>query len=244
MPKSKTASRGSAPRRATAGPEALGAFRDPGLLLQALTHRSWRAVAGTDEPDYERLEFLGDAALGLRVSERLLEEFPASTEGELSRLRSWLVSARHLAQVARRLRLGEQLRMSPGEERLGGRGRERLLANALESVVGAIQVDRGYAAAARFVDQQVLGETLAELTPGHLHEFAYKSALQEWAHAQHCPLPVYQVVGSSGPEHGKTFEVEVRLEGLYTGRAQGRSKKAAEQTAARAALVHLGAIAG
>ncbi len=232
--------------RADSALAAAGTFHNPALLRQALTHRSWKAAGSAtaaEEPDYERLEFLGDAVLGLRVSERLLQAFPESPEGELSRLRSWLVSARHLAQVARALRLGEHLRLSPGEERLGGRNRERLLANAMEAVIGAIHVDRGYAAAARFVDRRVLGTTLAELSPGQLHEFAYKSALQEWAHAHHCPPPAYRVVGSSGPEHGKTFQVELRLAGVYTGRAQGRSKKAAEQEAARAALVHLGAIA-
>lgn len=218
-----------------------GTFRDPSLLRQALTHRSWKSVSA-GEPDNERLEFLGDAALGLRVSERLLATFPQCAEGELSRLRSWLVSARHLAEVARRLSLGDQLRLSPGEERLGGRGRERILANALEAVVGAIQLDRGYAAAARFVDRCVLGSALTQLSPGHVHEFAYKSVLQEWAHAHHCPPPVYRVVAVSGPEHGKTFHVELRLEGVYTGEAQGRSKKSAEQNAASAALVQLGAV--
>lgn len=201
------------------------------------------AGAGSAEPDYERLEFLGDAVLGLRVSERLFATFPASPEGELSRLRSWLVSARHLARVAQTLSLGDFLRLSAGEERLGGRTRERILANALEAVIGAIHLDRGYASAARFIDRHVLGAALANLSPTGLHEFAYKSALQEWAHAHRHPAPVYRVVASTGPEHGKTFHVELRIEGLYTGRAQGASKKSAEQNAAHAALLKLGAIA-
>lgn len=221
-----------------------GKFRDPGLLRQALTHSSWKAArtANAAEPDYERLEFLGDAVLELRVSERLYAAFPASPEGELSRLRAWLVSARHLASVAQALSLGGFLRLSPGEERLGGRTRERILANVLEAVIGAVHLDRGYARAARFIDRHVLGADFASLSPNSLHEFAYKSALQEWAHLHHRPAPAYRVTGATGPEHGKTFHVELRIEGLYQGRAQGRSKKSAEQNAARAALVKLGAI--
>lgn len=218
-------------------------FRDPGLLLEALTHRSWRGVeARRASPDYERLEFLGDAALGLRVGERLLAAFPAAGEGQLSRLRSWLVSARNLAAAAQRLDLGRHLRMSKGEEAVGGRGKERLLANAMESVIGAAHLDRGYAVAAALVDRHVLGDSLDRLTPDHLHEFAFKSALQEWAHARGQSPPRYRVLGATGPEHGKIFEVEVELPGEYTGAARGRTKKEAEQRAARAALVALGAV--
>lgn len=219
-----------------------GHFRRPELLRQALTHSSWSAGRAGTEPDYERLEFLGDAVLGLRVSERLLQSFPDRSEGHLSRLRSWLVSARNLALTARALGLGDYLRLGAGEVALGGRGRERLLANAMEAVIGAIHLDRGYRAAARFVDAHVLGSTLADLNPDHLHEFAYKSALQEWAHAHGQPLPRYRVVGASGPEHGKIFQVEVAVPGLYVGEGQGRSKKEAEQRAARAALERLGVV--
>lgn len=216
-------------------------FHNPGLLRQALTHRSWTSGTG-GEPDYERLEFLGDAVLGLRVSERLLESFPDRSEGHLSRLRSWLVSARNLALGAQALGVGQHLRMGPGEEAVGGRGHERLLANAMEAVIGAIHLDRGYRAAARFIDDHVLGTALEDLTPDHLHEFAYKSALQEWAHAQGHPLPRYRLLGATGPEHGKTFDVEVVLAGLYAGQGRGHSKKDAEQRAARGALEHLGVI--
>lgn len=200
-------------------------------------------MAQGHEPDYERLEFLGDAVLGLRVSERLLQAFPDRSEGHLSRLRSWLVSARHLALGAHVLELGRFLRLSGGEEAIGGRGKERLLANAMEALIGALHLDHGYRAAARFIDEHVLGTALEDLTPEHLHEFAFKSALQEWAHAQSKPLPRYHIVGATGPEHGKLFQVEVTLPGLYAGRAQGHSKKEAEQRAARDALIHLGVIA-
>jgi len=224
-------------------------FQQPERLRQALTHRSWwREQPGghpamepaTAPPDNERLEFLGDAVVGLRVSERLLETFPASSEGQLSRLRAWLVSARNLAAVATRLGLGEHLRLSHAEEAIGGRGKQRLLANVLEALTGAIHQDGGYAAAAAFVDRQVVGASLERLSPDHLHEFAYKSVLQEWAHAGAHPLPAYRLLSATGPEHGKLFTIEVSLPGVFTGQGSGTSKKDAEQKAAGAALKFLG----
>jgi len=225
-------------------------FAQPERLRQALTHRSWwreqpgAQPAAAAPPDNERLEFLGDAVVGLRVSERLLEAFPASSEGQLSRLRAWLVSARNLAAVARQLRLGEHLRLSHAEEAIGGRSKPRLLANALEAVVGAIHQDGGYAAAAAFIDRQVVGSSLERLSPDHLHEFTYKSVLQEWAHASALPLPAYRLLSATGPEHGKHFTIEVSLPGVFTGQGSGSSKKEAEQRAAGAALEFLGLLGG
>jgi len=218
-------------------------FAQPELLVQALTHRSWpRAQGGSAgaAPDNERFEFLGDAVLGLRVSERLLESFPASNEGQLSRLRGWMVSARHLASIAERLDLGRHLRLSRAEEAIGGRHKQRLLANGLEAVIAAIHLDAGYAAAAAFVDRHIVGASLEPIAIERLHEFAYKSALQEWSHAAGRPLPRYRVVTATGPEHDKLFTVEVSLDDIYTGTAEGLSKKDAEQRAAAAALQYLG----
>lgn len=212
-------------------------FRNPELLNEALTHRSFASLpgAGKKTSDNERLEFLGDAVLGLRASERLLQAFPQAAEGQLSRLRSWLVSARRLAIAARALDLGPHLRLSPAEERVGGREKDRLLANAMEALIGAVHSDGGYPAAARFIDHHLL-EDLASLSLDHVHEFAYKSLLQEWAHAHGHAPPHYQVVAAGGPEHQKSFIVAVRLNGLYEGHAGGSSIKKAEQAAARGAL--------
>lgn len=221
-------------------------FQRPELLREALTHRSWRAglkPGEADIADNERLEFLGDAVLALRTSERLLTRFPESQEGRLSRLRSWIVSARYLADVSQGLDLGRFLLLSRGEESIGGRSKERLLANALEAVVGAVHLDGGYQASSRLIDQHVLGERLETITPEHLHEFAYKSALQEWTHAEGKPLPVYRIQAVSGPEHGKTFTVEVEIPGVCRATAEGHSRKDGEQRAARAALVLLGRVA-
>jgi ribonuclease-3 len=218
-------------------------FRSIHLLELAVTHRSWSAAQQNGDPaqdNNELLEFLGDSVLALRTSERLLKAFPNNSEGHLSRLRAWIVSARNLGAVAQQLELGRYLRLSRGEESIGGRTKERLLANALEALIGAIHSDRGYRAASRFIDTCVLGRHLETLSPEQLHEFAYKSALQEWSHAHGRPLPTYRVVDSSGPEHGKVFTVEVAIAGVYSGRATGRSKKEAEQKAAHGALSHLG----
>jgi len=204
------------------------------LLLQALTHRSHSA-----QPNNERLEFLGDAIIGLRANERLLEAFPAASEGELTRLRAWIVSSSNLAAAAARLRLGDDLLLSRAEEAIGGRRKPRLLANVLEAVTAAIHLDAGYAAAAAFLDRHLLAEALDHVQPGQLHDFAYKSALQEWAHARGHGLPQYRVIGAEGPEHGKLFTVEVTLANGVTAQGSGSSKKRAEQQAAASALAQL-----
>lgn len=225
-------------------------FRDPSLLQRALTHRSYRRermeagerAAAAPTQDNERLEFLGDAVLGLRACERLIQVYPASSEGPLSRLRAWIVSASNLALAAQRLDLGAALRLSRAEESIGGRSKPRLLANAMEAVIAAIYLDGGYAPAAAFIDRHILASSLQQLPPGTLHEFAFKSALQEWAHAAGRKTPVYRVLSSAGPEHEKQFTVEVSLGEIFTGTATGTSKKAAEQRAAAAALAFLGVL--
>lgn len=206
------------------------------MLQQALTHRSHAAGANN-----ERLEFLGDAIIGMRVNERLFEAFPSASEGALTRLRAWIVSSSNLAAAATRLRLGDDLLLSRAEEAIGGRRKPRLLANVLEAVTAAIHLDGGYGAASAFLDRHVLASSLDHLQPGQMHDFAYKSALQEWAHAGGHGLPQYRVVASEGPEHGKTFTVEVSLDIGVTARGVGSSKKRAEQQAAAAALAALGA---
>lgn len=150
-----------------------------------------------------------------------------------------MVSARNLAVVAERLQLGEHLRLSRSEDSVGGRHKQRLLANALEAVIAAIYRDGGYAAAAGAIDAQIIAPSLALHQAGVLHEFAYKSALQERAHAAGLPLPVYRLIEASGPEHAKQFTVEVSLADGTLGRGAGATKKQAEQRAAAAALAAL-----
>lgn len=215
-------------------------FQRPELLRRALTHSSWRRAhggAGANE-DNERLEFLGDAVLELRVSERLLAAHPESDEGQLTRWRAWLVSARHLARLAQGLELGAHLRLSSPEEAIGGRTKPRLLANALEAVIAAVHRDGGYAASAAFVDR-LMAAPLRQLGPETLHEFGFKSALQEWAHAQGASAPTYRLVEESGPDHGKRFIAEVAVASHPAFRGSGKTKKDAEQQAAAAALLAL-----
>jgi ribonuclease-3 len=212
------------------------AFRESGVLVQALTHRSLAEAGG----DNERLEFLGDAVLGLSVSRHLVQLYPQASEGELTRTRGWMVSARNCAAAARQLELGDFLRLGRGEEAVGGRLKQRLLANTLEAVFGAVFLDGGFEAAAGCVERCLIAPSLERLPAGGLHPFAYKSALQEWAHAAGHALPVYAVVATSGPEHERSYTVEASLPGGASARGSGRSKKDAEQQAAAALLAALG----
>ena len=212
-------------------------FREPALLEEALTHRSHEQPSTADN---ERLEFLGDAVLGLIVSEYLAETFRESAEGELSQIRARLVGRVTLADAARRLGLGHMLRLGRGEERTKGRDKASLLANALEAVIGAVYVDGGMAAARTFT-LQALEAQLKELHREDLAAFRqdYKSQLQEWCQRHVQALPVYHVIEESGPDHQKTFEVTVEIERQCQGSGKGRSKKTAEQEAARQALDQL-----
>ncbi len=216
-------------------------FRKPDLLEEALTHRShFQGTPSTTDKHNERLEFLGDAVLGLIVSEYLTETFPELAEGELSQIRARLIGQTTLVDAARRLDLGQFLRLGRGEERTKGRDKNSLLANALEAVIGAIYLDGGLAAARTFV-LQVLEPQLGELHQDDLAAFRqdYKSQLQEWCQRHAHALPVYTVIEESGPDHQKTFEVTVEVERKWYGSGRGRSKKIAEQQAAKQAVEQL-----
>ena len=216
-------------------------FRQPALLEEALTHRSHaREKPSPSNKQNERLEFLGDAVLGLIVSEYLAETFPELTEGDLSQVRARLVGRTTLADAARRLSLGRMLRLGPGEERTKGRDKASLLANALEAVIGAVYVDGGVTVARTFT-LQVLEAQLKELHQADLAAFRqdYKSQLQEWCQRHVHVLPVYKVIEESGPDHRKTFEVTVEIEQQRHGNGKGPSKKIAEQQAAQRALEQL-----
>jgi ribonuclease-3 len=216
-------------------------FSDAELLQRALTHSSAaheaKAAAGPSEGDSQRLEFLGDAVLGFLVSEALVGRHPGFNEGELSRRKAHLVSAAHLYGVARRLDLGSYLALGRSEEMSGGRAKRTLLVDALEAVIAALYLDGGLETARAFVSQRILDAPPAadeEAGTDALPAIAnFKSALQEMAQARKLAQPRYSVVREQGPEHSKTFTVEVRVGAEWSGQAEGRTKKIAAQRAAR-----------
>ena len=235
-------------------------FAKPQLLVRALTHRSLAherthgvslEASGepvTGEASNERLEFLGDAVLGLVVAEALFISHPEWSEGELTRVRSLLVSRQHMAQVANEIGLGKHLRLSRGEEHSGLRSKSTVLSNTMEAVMGALFLDGGLDPVRAFVGRQVMGQAAERLALELRSGDAlgnYKSALQERLQASRAGAPVYRVKSESGPDHHKRFLVEVRLKGeggqpgKYLARGMGRTKKHAEQDAARRALDRL-----
>ncbi len=208
-------------------------FRDPELLLHALTHSSYanehRSEGCTSN---ERLEFLGDSVLGMAVADHLYHTFGDMPEGELTRLRAALVCEQTLAEVARELQLGDALRLGHGEAAGGGRTRPSILADAVEAVLAAIYLDGGRAESDRFVHRLILGR----VEQAQRHSTDHKTALQELVQRQPGRTLAYRTVGESGPDHAKRFTVEVLLDGAPVGTGEGRSKKEAEQAAARAAI--------
>jgi ribonuclease III len=232
-------------------------FTRPELLEQALTHSSQAremelasSPPGTRVGDNEQLEFLGDAVLGLITTEELFQRFPHFREGELSKLRAHLVSEKHLIRVAQLLEFGHFLRLGRGEEKSGGRNKTALLVDALEAVLGAMYIDGGLESVRRVVVQHVISPELEGIARdgSSLPLTDHKSALQERLQAMGRPQPVYVLVKEQGPEHSKTFTVEARLqiadrpEPEFVGRAEGSTKKNAEQGAARQLLEYLGSL--
>ena len=221
--------------------ETLGySFRSPGVLLRALTHRShtYESQSRETASDNEQMEFLGDAVLGFLVSARLVGAFPDYPEGRLSKLKAHLVSANHLFKTARQLGLGDYLQLGRGEEMSGGRSKRALLVDAVEAVIAALYLDGGVEAARSFVDRFVITDQLEHLVPEGDPLEDYKSALQEMLQAGGLQPPKYTVVQERGPQHQKTFTVEVRVGGEFRTQAEGLSKKEAAQRAAHAALQH------
>ena len=211
-------------------------FRDPTLLRDALTHRSFANEQPAQAPrDNERLEFLGDAVLSLTVSALLWERFPDAKEGELTRLRADLVCEASLSDLARGLHLGPALRLGKGEDRSGGRDKARLLCCAFEACIAAVYLDGGLSAVSAVVEQ-LLGPRL--LAP-RLGQRDYKTRVQEMVQAQGGATPRYAVVQTEGPDHARTFHVSCLTQERELGRGVGRSKVEAEQDAARSALVQL-----
>ncbi|HTW48004.1 MAG TPA: ribonuclease III [Acidobacteriaceae bacterium] len=228
---------------------ALGhAFTDRDLLRQALTHRSYVAehsAHGSETPagDNERLEYLGDAVVGLVTAESLFRLYPELPEGALTRLRGALVSRRHLAEVARTLETGKYLRLGRGEDRSGGRAKTALLANAMEAVIGAVYLDGGLDAARRLIEARVIAPTVASLREQLAAGTGvgdFKSSLQVLLQARKQGQPEYRTTAETGPDHRKRFFVEVRAGGEALAEGSGLTRRIAEQDAARCALEHLG----
>ena len=217
--------------------EAIGyRFRNISLLQNALTHSSYANEHWHNSLlSNERLEFLGDSILGMVVAEYLYRSFPDRPEGELTRMRADMVCERTLAGVANTIHLGDHLLLGKGEERFGGRTRDSILADAMESVSAACFLDGGMEAALRFIKRFIL----VEVPVTKLHNADYKTQLQELVQQKRNQVLSYTLAGETGPDHDKQFEVEVSLNGNVVGRGKGSSKKRAEQDAARAAIENL-----
>jgi ribonuclease-3 len=211
-------------------------FRDRALLRRALTHRSYANEQAEPRPLHnEALEFLGDAVLEFLISAWLLELYPAQTEGTLSKMRAYTVSAVNLQKQAARLQLGSYLLLNRGEEKTGGRNKMALQVDAYEALIAAIYLDRGIEAARDFVRRE-FAETLAEIDPQDLTATDYKTALQERLQSVGLPTPQYAIVESLGPDHRRLFRVELRVNGQCFATGEGATIKSAHQAAARAAL--------
>jgi ribonuclease III len=219
--------------------ERLGhAFREPALLEEALTHRSYQNEHPGDRAHNERLEFLGDAVLGMIVAEALMRLAPEASEGQLTQRRAALVNEESLAKMAAALDLGVALRLGRGEEKNNGREKTSILADAVEALVGAVFLDAGFDGA-RTVVHGLLGGALDDVAGGAIRPDA-KTELQELLQADGGGTPSYHVVGTSGPEHSKVFEVEIAVGEEVIARGRGRSKKEAEKDAAQRALRGMG----
>ena len=221
-------------------PEALlqhvGLPEGSALLEEALTHPSFANEQRPDKRfDNQRLEFLGDAVLGLVTSELLMQRFPLANEGELSLMRSRLVNTEALAAWARSVDLAPSLRLGRGADAAGERDRDNVLADAVEALVGAVYVARGIEGA-REIGGLVVGDPLGQLSESRVVGRDAKSELQEQVQAVGCSSPRYRVLATEGPDHRRAFHVAVEVDGAIIGEGRGRSKKLAEQAAARAAI--------
>ena len=212
-------------------------FRSRALLDRALTHRSFANERLEERCQHnEALEFLGDSVLGLVVSAWLLERHPDLSEGKLSKMKAYLVSEASLVDLAEAIDLGRYILLNRGEEKTGGRQKRALLADAYEALIGVLYISGGLEAAEKFLRRE-LREKVRQIDPASIIGADYKSALQERLQAAGAPMPEYVVVEALGPDHRRTFRVELRAAGRALGIGEGRSIKIAQQEAARAALL-------
>jgi ribonuclease III len=218
--------------------ERLGvSFGNPSLLTRALTHRSYLNENSSAVEDNERLEFLGDAVLDFVVGAWVYHHCPEMAEGDLTRMRSALVRNEQLAEFARQLNLGQAMRMGRGEAASGGRDRDGLLGSTFEAVIGALYLDRGLPAVDDFMEPLLDGVRERVIMRAEIYD--PKSRFQEWAQSEKLGTPRYVTIDSSGPDHAKVFEVEVRIKDQTYGRGSGPSKQIAAQVAAQTALESL-----
>jgi len=210
-------------------------FQNTGLLSQALTHPSYvNERTGKDAFDNERLEFLGDAVLNMVITHMIMEGLSDHSEGELTRVRASMVNQRSLAGMARQMELGRFLFLGKGEDQTGGRGKASILAACYEAVVGAVYLDGGYGEAFR-----MLRTHFSEILTGLARKRPpddFKSLLQEQIQGQYKTIPRYKMVSQTGPDHEKRFCVSVSVQGVAVGHGEGKTKKEAEQQAAKVAL--------
>ena len=210
-------------------------FRDKSLLENALTHSSYANERRNGRTSNERLEFLGDSILGFVVADFLYRGNPDKPEGDLTRIRADLVCERNLAKAAGTIRLGEFLLLGHGEDHGGGRTRDSIVSDAMESVIAAAYLDGGFHAAKGIIDRLIL----SDLPKGRPGNFDYKTMFQELVQREKDQVIRYELTGQSGPDHDKVFAVDVHLNGKVVGHGQGRSKKKAEQAAAEQAVASL-----
>jgi len=213
-------------------------FKDKNILIQALKHRSFLAVTGEARLfSNERLELLGDSVLGIIVTEHLFKKFPDKEEGDLTSMKSLVVSRKILAKTANNLNLGKYILLNDAEKKAGGRHRPSIVADAFEALTGAIYLDGGLAEAVKFIHNYLLinlDEVLSEEQNKN-----FKSMLLEYSQSQNYGLPIYSVKKETGPDHNKTFTIEVKVNDSIKGIGIGNSKKRAEQIAAKNALKKL-----
>ena len=213
-------------------------FKNPGLLERALTHRSYiHTPENEDLRANERLEFLGDSVLGMVTSRFLFENFPDKSEGDLTILKSTLVSEANLSRIAKSISLGSYLNLSEEEEKSGGRERNSIVSDAYEAVIGAIFLDGDLAPTEKMIQNQILRKYLEITTDQTLHN--YKGELLEYMQALGLGLPRYDVLEEKGPDHQKRFTIAVSVKGKRMGQGAGKNKKEAEQKAARVALENI-----
>lgn len=211
-------------------------FRDKSILENALTHSSYaNENRAQGLKDNERLEFLGDSILGFVVADYLYRNFPDRPEGELTRIRADLVCEKNLARAAATIQLGSFLLLGHGEEHGGGRRRDSIVSDAMESVIAASYMDGGFDAAKEIIDRLILSDVSA----GKPHNYDYKTVLQELVQRKKDQVLQYVLTGQTGPDHNKSFEIDVLLNGTPCGHGTGSSKKRAEQAAAAAAIAAL-----
>jgi len=210
-------------------------FNDAGVLERALTHKSFSHEIRGKSEDNEKLEFIGDAVLDLVLGEYLMELFPVDGEGSLSKKRASLVNEEVLSKLAVELDLSKYLHLGKGEAITGGAQKPRLLASAYEALIGAIFLDSGFAKAKEFARRD-FAKLIAELDPSQDYERDYKTRLQEAVQKRNKETPSYELIGEEGPPHDRMFTVNVRLKEQNLASGRGRSKKLAEQDAAKKAL--------